>query len=174
MNRFSCWACFCSILLRSSSPVAYLGLIPTCFYQFIWSDLLRLFKFIFFVVMNTRGDSSSRRALDEEFFGIPLRTKGQTARLRQLKERPIKSTKWACPTMLNHLGIGQQFRELANAASLQNLFFSASQHTDVWRWSFYQPWNTPCRIILEAWKREWTESLSSWLKFMYDMNHFSC
>ena len=68
--------------------------------------------------MNTRGDTRRRRALDEEFFGIPLRTKGQTARFRQLKACPIKSTKWACPTMLNHLGIGQQFRELANTASL--------------------------------------------------------
>ena len=74
--------------------------------------------------MNTRGDARRRRALDEEFLGIPIRTKEQTSRFRQLKARPIKSTKWACPTMLNHLGIGHQFRELANAAGLQH-FFSA-------------------------------------------------
>ena len=73
--------------------------------------------------MNTRGDTRRHRALDEDFFGINLRTRGQTTRFRQLKARPIKSTKWACPTMLNHLGIGQQFRELANAADLQHFIF---------------------------------------------------
>ena len=73
--------------------------------------------------MNTRGDARHHRALDEDFFGIKLRTRGQTARFRQLKARPIKSTKWACPTMLNHLGIGQEFCELANAASLQHFIF---------------------------------------------------
>ena len=80
--------------------------------------------------MNTRGDARRRRALDEDFFGITLRTRGQIARFRQLKGRPIKSTKWACPTMLNHLGIGQQFRELANAAGLQHFVF---QHKPTYR-----------------------------------------
>ena len=75
--------------------------------------------------MNIRGDARRRRALDEDFFGITLRTRGQIARFRQLKARPIKSTKWACPAMLNHLGIGQQFNDLATAAGLHHFVFSA-------------------------------------------------
>ena len=73
--------------------------------------------------MDTRGQARRRRALNEEFLGIRLRKRGQVARFWQLMARPIKSTKWAFPTMLNHLGIGQEFQRLVNATGLQYFSF---------------------------------------------------
>ena len=73
--------------------------------------------------MNTRGQSSRRRALEEDFLGIPLRKREDIAYFRQLKACPIKSTKWACPTMLNQLGIMRYFDRICSNVGLQYLIF---------------------------------------------------
>ena len=120
----------------------------------------KTFQVYFFVVMDTRGQSRHRRALDEELCGIPLRTKGQTTRFRQLKAPPMKSTKWVCPTMLNHLGIGQEFHDLANAASLQHFIFQRKPTYRQLTLEFLSTLKHTVQHYLGSTKeREWTESL---------------
>jgi hypothetical protein len=47
-------------------------------------------------------------------FGIVFDDQCQLNRFNRLKNREIKSTKWACPHILNHLGIRYDFNNLCN------------------------------------------------------------
>jgi hypothetical protein len=65
--------------------------------------------------MNTRGQvhgsfpAQSNKGEVDEFIGIKFKGKDEFAKVKQLRRRETKSTKWACAANLNHLGIGNDF-----------------------------------------------------------------
>ena len=62
--------------------------------------------------MSTRGLAKRSKPAEDEFLGIKLSKKQDFTRFKQLRARTIKSTKWACPAVVNHLGICNDFNTL--------------------------------------------------------------
>ena len=81
-------------------------------------------------MMNTRSQTRARaaasasRAVTQEHMGIRFRNELQHDRFYGIKNREVKTTKWACPIILNQLGIYNDFNLLCNRASLQNFVFN--------------------------------------------------
>ena len=81
--------------------------------------------------MNTRSQararataSSSRAgAAAEDRMGIRFADDYQRDCFNKIKNRGIKTTKWACPITLNQLGITNDFNLLCNKVGLQNFVF---------------------------------------------------
>ena len=76
-------------------------------------------------MMNTRRRtrvhaeaSAHAAALRDEQMGIVFTKDFNTNRFRRLKDREIQSTKWACPTTLNQLGMTDDFNLLKNRVGL--------------------------------------------------------
>ena len=75
-------------------------------------------------MMNTRSrarlqaETSARDALNKERMGIEFIENFSITRFGRLKEREIRSTKWACPTILNQLGMTDDFNLLCNRVGL--------------------------------------------------------
>ena len=70
--------------------------------------------------MNTRSRTriQARDALNQERMGIKFVERTKADRFGLLKKREIRSTKWACPTMINQLGITNDFNLLCNRVGL--------------------------------------------------------
>jgi hypothetical protein len=56
-------------------------------------------------------------------FGIEFDEPYQPYRFNRLKSRGIKSTKWACPHILNQLGLRRDFNNLCNNVDLLHFVF---------------------------------------------------
>ena len=81
-------------------------------------------------MMNTRSrthvsaDATSRTAApSDELMGIEFTENFNTNCFRRLKNREIQSTKWACPTILNQLGLTNDFNLLCNRVGLLPFVF---------------------------------------------------
>ena len=82
-------------------------------------------------MMNTRSQararataSSSRAAAAaQDRMGIRFADKQHRDRFNKIKNREVKTTKWACPIILNQLGITNDFNLLCNRVGLQNFVF---------------------------------------------------
>ena len=81
-------------------------------------------------MMNTRSQTrvhaeASTRATppSDEQLGIEFTENFNTNRFRRLKNREIQSTKWACPTILNQLGMTDDFNLLCNRVGLLTFVF---------------------------------------------------
>ena len=81
-------------------------------------------------MMNTRSrtrlhaEASSRAAaLSDEQMGIEFTENFNTNRFGRIKDREIQSTKWACPTILNQLGMTNDFNLLCNRVGLLPFVF---------------------------------------------------
>ena len=81
-------------------------------------------------MMNTRSrtrlhaEASSRATtLSDERMGIEFTERFNTNRFARLKDREIQSTKWACPTILNQLGMTNDFNLLCNRVGLLPFVF---------------------------------------------------
>lgn len=73
--------------------------------------------------MNTRGQVRRGKTTEDEFLGVELSRKQDFARFKQLRARTIKSTKWSCPIVVNHHGIGNDFNMLITKVRLQNFVY---------------------------------------------------
>ena len=81
--------------------------------------------------MNTRSQARARAAASssraaavaEDLMGIQFTDEYQHDRFNKIKNRGIKTTKWACPTTLNQLGITNDFNLLCNRVGLQKFVF---------------------------------------------------
>ena len=82
-------------------------------------------------MMNTRSQararataSSSRAAATaQDRMGIRFADEQHCDRFNKIKNREVKTTKWACPIILNQLGITNDFNLLYNTVGLQNFIF---------------------------------------------------
>ena len=81
-------------------------------------------------MMNTRSQtrvhaeaSARAAALRDEQMGNVFTEDFNTNRFRRLKDREIQSTKWACPTTLNQLGMTDDFNLLCNRVGLLPFVF---------------------------------------------------
>ena len=80
-------------------------------------------------MMNTRSrarlqaETSACDALNKEWMGIEFIENFSITRFGRLKEREIRSTKWACPTILNQLGMTNDFNLLCNRVGLLPFVF---------------------------------------------------
>ena len=83
-----------------------------------------------FYMMNTRSQTRARaaastsRAFTQECMGIRFRNELKHARFDRIKNREVKATKWACPIILNQLGIYDDFNLLCNRAGLQTFVYN--------------------------------------------------
>ena len=81
-------------------------------------------------MMNTRSQTrahaaaSASRAVAQEHMGIRFRDELQRDRFNRIKNREVKATKWACPIILNQIGISNDFNLLCNRVGLQNFVFN--------------------------------------------------
>ena len=80
--------------------------------------------------MNTRSRSravAAQAALPVEdtpaLLGIEFDDRRHLNRFNRLKDREIKSTKWACPHILNQLGLHHDFNTLCNNVGLLDFVF---------------------------------------------------
>src|SRR3954462_5902649 len=79
--------------------------------------------------MNTRSQmralaaASSSRTVAQECMGIRFKNESHNDRFDRIKNREVKATKWACPVILNQLGISDGFNLLCSRAGLQNFVF---------------------------------------------------
>ena len=86
-------------------------------------------------MMNTRSQtcarataSSSRAAAAaQDRMGIRFADELHRDRFNKIKNREVKTTKWACPIILNQLGITNDFNLLCNRLSYKTLFFMMCQ-----------------------------------------------
>ena len=82
-------------------------------------------------MMNTRSQtrarataSSSRAAAAaQDRMGIWFADEQHRDCFNRIKIREVKTTKWACPIILNQLGITNDFNLLCNKVGLQNFVF---------------------------------------------------
>ena len=81
-------------------------------------------------MMNTRSQTRARatdsasRDVAQERMGIRFRDEAHRDRFNRIKNREVKATKWACPIILNQLGISDDFNLLCNRAGLQNFVYN--------------------------------------------------
>src|SRR3954465_6274971 len=81
--------------------------------------------------MNTRSQtraraiasSSQAAAAAQDRMRIRFRNELQHDRFNKIKNREVKTTKWACSVILNQLGISNNFNLLCNRVGLQNFVF---------------------------------------------------
>ena len=70
---------------------------------------------LLFYMMNTRiqtrahATASSSRAATQECIGIRFKDELQRDRFYMIKNREVKTTKWACPIIFNQLCISNEF-----------------------------------------------------------------
>jgi hypothetical protein len=76
--------------------------------------------------MNTRGQAWKSKPNEDEYLGIELGRKQDYARFKQLHARTLKSTEWACPTVINYLGIGNNFNTLITNVGLQEFVYQGT------------------------------------------------
>ena len=80
-------------------------------------------------MMNTRSKTcacaatSASRTVAQEHMGIRFRDELQRDCFNMINNREVKATKWACPIILNQLGISNDFNLLCNIDGLQNFVF---------------------------------------------------
>src|SRR4051812_23403560 len=80
-------------------------------------------------MMNTRrqtralATSSFSRAATQERMGIRFRNESHRDRFDRIKNQEMKAIKWACPIILNQLGIFDDLNLLCNRVGLQNFVF---------------------------------------------------
>ena len=81
--------------------------------------------------MNTRSQARARAAASssraaaaaQNRMGIRFEDELHRERFNKIKNREVKTTKWACPIILNQLGIINDFNLLCNRVGLQNFVF---------------------------------------------------
>src|SRR4051812_40386861 len=67
--------------------------------------------------------SSRAAAAAQDLMGIQFRDELQRDRFNTINNREVKTTKWACPIILNQLGISNYFNLLCNRVGLHNFVF---------------------------------------------------
>ena len=81
-------------------------------------------------MMNTRSQTrahataSASWVISQERMGIRFRDEAHRERFNKIKNREVKATKWACPIILNQLGISNDFNLLCNRVGLQNFVYN--------------------------------------------------
>ena len=68
--------------------------------------------------------ASASRAAAQECMGIKFKDEPQHDRFNRIKNWEVKTRKWAYPTILNQLGVSNDFNLLCNRVGLENFVFS--------------------------------------------------
>ena len=82
-------------------------------------------------MMNTRSQARARAAASssrataaaQDRMGIRFADEQHRDHFNKIKNREVKTTKWACPIILNQLSITNDFNLLYNRVVLQNFVF---------------------------------------------------
>ena len=75
-------------------------------------------------MMNTRSQARARAATAaQNRMGIRFEDELHRDRFNKIKHREVNTTKWACPIILNQLGMPNDLNLLCNRVGLQNFVF---------------------------------------------------
>ena len=131
-------------------------------------------------MMNTRSQtraratvsSSQAAATAQDRMGIRFADELHSDRFNKIKNREVKTTKWAWPIILNQLGITNDFNLLCNRVGLQNFVF---QDVPTYRRltleflsslkSSVGPWQGEDMISFRLFNTNYTLSLDEWCNY---------